>query len=176
MDENVKAKADVKLTLRTKPIAGVTLPIFGLRNIDEEKFGDNQILGLTGGGQALNVTKKHFGEFLKKIVEIASLQTSYLTIDECLKITSRRVNALEYIVLPRIEYVIRYIITELDERSKEEKFKIKKILATKKKHKENEQLQRKEEASTKVVKDEEHTIFAVNKDEDEIDESEKLFK
>ena len=37
VDENVKSKADVKLTLKTKPVAGVTLPIFGIRNIDEEK-------------------------------------------------------------------------------------------------------------------------------------------
>jgi hypothetical protein len=37
VDENVKSKADVKLTLKTKPLAGVTLPIFGLRNMDEEK-------------------------------------------------------------------------------------------------------------------------------------------
>jgi V-type H+-transporting ATPase subunit D len=41
VDENVKSKADVKLTLRTKPVAGVTLPIFGLRNIDEEKCNFN---------------------------------------------------------------------------------------------------------------------------------------
>jgi hypothetical protein len=37
VDENVKSKSDVKLTLKTKPVAGVTLPIFGLRNMDEEK-------------------------------------------------------------------------------------------------------------------------------------------
>jgi V-type H+-transporting ATPase subunit D len=162
--------------LKTKPVAGVTLPIFGIRNIDEEKYGDAQILGITGGGQTLNVTKKHFYEFLKKIVEIATLQTSYLTIDEALKITNRRVNALEYIVVPRIEYVIKYIITELDERSKEEKFKIKKILANKRKHKEREDLMR---AQTTIENaKEEDTIFGEDKkdDEEEIDQADKLFK
>ena len=120
VDENVKTRADVKLTLKTKPVAGVTLPQFGLRNIDEEKFQDNTILGITGGGQTLNIAKKNFYEFLKKIVEIATLQTSYLAIDESLKITNRRVNALEYIVIPKITYTINYIKTELDEREKEE--------------------------------------------------------
>ena len=142
VDENVRSRADVKLTLKTKPVAGVTLPQFGIRNIEEEKYGESQILGITGGGQTLNITKKHFYEFLKKIVEIATLQTSYLAIDECLKITNRRVNALEYIVVPRIEYTIKYIVTELDERAKEEKFKIKKVLQNKKKHKENEEMMR----------------------------------
>lgn len=55
-----------------------------------------------------------------------------------MKITNRRVNALEYIVIPRIEYVMKYIDTELQERSKEEKFKIKKVLYNKRKIKEKE--------------------------------------
>ena len=176
VDENVRSRADVRLTLKTKPVAGVTLPQFGIKNIEEEKYGDTQILGITGGGQTLNVTKKHFYEFLKKIVEIATLQTSYLSIDECLKITNRRVNALEYIVVPRIEYTIKYIITELDERAKEEKFKIKKVLQNKKKHQENDELVR-AKALPSGDGEQKGDFFHEDKEEedDEIDESEKLF-
>ena len=173
VDENVRSRADVKLTLKTKPVAGVTLPQFGIRNIEEEKYGESQILGITGGGQALNITKKHFYEFLKKIVEIATLQTSYLAIDECLKITNRRVNALEYIVVPRIEYTIKYIVTELDERAKEEKFKIKKVLQNKKKHKENEEMMRALPEGDKEKDD----VFNEEKDEEdeELADEDKLF-
>ena len=63
VDENVKNRADIRLTLKTKPIAGVTLPQFGLRDMDEEKYGDNTILGITGGGQNLNIAKKIFMNF-----------------------------------------------------------------------------------------------------------------
>ena len=183
VDENVKSRADVKLTLKTKPVAGVTLPQFGIRNIEEEKYGDPQILGITGGGQTINIAKKHFYDFLKKIVEIATLQTSYLAIDEALKITNRRVNALEYIVVPRIEYTIRYIITELDERAKEEKFKIKKVLKNKKKHQEQEELQRNLEKKKNLEIEEEVNTVEKNgdffhddkSDDDEIDEEDKLF-
>ena len=183
VDENVKSRADVKLTLKTKPVAGVTLPQFGIRNIEEEKYGELQILGITGGGQTINIAKKHFYDFLKKIVEIATLQTSYLAIDEALKITNRRVNALEYIVVPRIEYTIRYIITELDERAKEEKFKIKKVLKNKKKHQEQEELQRNLEKKGKLDNEEEVNTVEKNgdffhddkSDDDEIDEEDKLF-
>ena len=173
VDENVRSRADVKLTLKTKPVAGVTLPQFGIRNIEEEKYGESQILGITGGGQTLNITKKHFYEFLKKIVEIATLQTSYLAIDECLKITNRRVNALEYIVVPRIEYTIKYIVTELDERAKEEKFKIKKVLQNKKKHKENEEMMRALPEGDKEKDD----VFNEEKDEEdeELADEDKLF-
>ena len=173
VDENVRSRADVKLTLKTKPVAGVTLPQFGIRNIEEEKYGESQILVITGGGQTLNITKKHFYEFLKKIVEIATLQTSYLAIDECLKITNRRVNALEYIVVPRIEYTIKYIVTELDERAKEEKFKIKKVLQNKKKHKENEEMMRALPEGDKEKDD----VFNEEKDEEdeELADEDKLF-
>ena len=173
VDENVRSRADVKLTLKTKPVAGVTLPQFGIRNIEEEKYGESQILGITGGGRTLNITKKHFYEFLKKIVEIATLQTSYLAIDECLKITNRRVNALEYIVVPRIEYTIKYIVTELDERAKEEKFKIKKVLQNKKKHKENEEMMRALPEGDKEKDD----VFNEEKDEEdeELADEDKLF-
>ena len=173
VDENVRSRAEAKLTLKTKPVAGVTLPQFGIRNIEEEKYGESQILGITGGGQTLNITKKHFYEFLKKIVEIATLQTSYLAIDECLKITNRRVNALEYIVVPRIEYTIKYIVTELDERAKEEKFKIKKVLQNKKKHKENEEMMRALPEGDKEKDD----VFNEEKDEEdeELADEDKLF-
>lgn len=124
-------------------------------------------MGITGGGQTLNLTKKAFYEFLKKIVEIATLQTSYQALDECLKITNRRVNALEYIVIPRIEYIIKYIDTELQERSKEEKFSIKKILATKKKHKErDEEIKRLNNVPKKESHEHDAPIFETFENED----------
>jgi hypothetical protein len=37
VDENVKGKADVKLSVKAKPLAGVTIPQFTIRDVDEEK-------------------------------------------------------------------------------------------------------------------------------------------
>jgi vacuolar-type H+-ATPase subunit D/Vma8 len=48
------------------------------------------------------------------------MQTSFTTLDAALKVTNRRVNALEHVVIPRIEGNISYIITELDELEREE--------------------------------------------------------
>ena len=125
---------------------------------------------------------------MKKIVEIATLQTSYLAIDECLKITNRRVNALEYIVIPKITYTINYIKTELDEREKEEKYKIKKVIKYKQKHKEDEDAQReaeklleqkmlgdKEENITTNKKPKPKKIEKLEEEEEEIDPEDKLF-
>ena len=116
-------------------------------------------------------------------MEIASLQTSYLAIDESLKITNRRVNALEYIVIPKIAYTINYIKTELDEREKEDKYKIKKVIKYKQKHKEEEDAQRElekkllgeKEQDFKITKKKEPKKIEKEEDDEEIDADDKLF-
>jgi len=55
-----------------------------------------------------------------------------LTLDEVIKITNRRVNAIEHVIKPKIERTIAYVITELDEGEREEFFRLKKIQAKKK--------------------------------------------
>ena len=46
-------------------------------------------------------------------MELASLQTSFITLDEVIKTTNRRVNAIEHVIIPRIERTLAYIISEL---------------------------------------------------------------
>jgi hypothetical protein len=41
VDENVKGKADIKLSVKAKPLAGVTIPQFTIKNIDDEKCKRN---------------------------------------------------------------------------------------------------------------------------------------
>lgn len=69
---------------------------------------------------------------VKLLIALASLQTSFVKLDEAIKITNRRVNALEHVVIPRIENTIAYIISELDELEREEFFRLKKIQGKKK--------------------------------------------
>lgn len=92
-----------------------------MREIDEEDGSSNKI-GLYGGAITIQKTKDKFKELLKAVIFIASLQTSFLTLDRVIKVTSRRVNALEHVVVPRYQGVIKYIKQELEEMAREEKF------------------------------------------------------
>uniref|UniRef100_A0A4X2M340 V-type proton ATPase subunit D n=1 Tax=Vombatus ursinus TaxID=29139 RepID=A0A4X2M340_VOMUR len=89
---------------------------------------------LKGAQTGRNLLKKksdaltlRFRQILKKIIE-----TSFVTLDEAIKITNRRVNAIEHVIIPRIERTLTYIITELDEREREEFYRLKKIQEKKK--------------------------------------------
>lgn len=46
---------------------------------------------------------------MELLVELASLQTAFLTLDEAIKTTNRRVNALDSVVKPMLENTIAYI-------------------------------------------------------------------
>merc|ERR1711861_82768 len=84
------------------------------------------------GGAVIQQTRAVHVETLETIVKMASLQTSFVTLDLAIKTTSRRVNALEYVVIPRIEDTISYIKTEMDEMEREEFFRVKKVTEKKK--------------------------------------------
>jgi V-type H+-transporting ATPase subunit D len=110
---------------------------------------------MTGGGQAIQRAREAYTRFLKVLITIASLQTQFVTLDEALKVTNRRVNALEFILIPRILETIDYIDKELDEESREDFFRLKKVTDNKKKAKAEEH-----EASDakEVILDEEDII------------------
>ncbi|KAG0443551.1 hypothetical protein HPB47_014788 [Ixodes persulcatus] len=97
------------------------------------KLCTNELAGLARGGQKLGKLKKNYFEAVKLLVELASLQTSFITLDSVIKITNRRVNAIEHVIIPRIDCTLQYINSELDEREREEFFRLKKIQEKKKK-------------------------------------------
>jgi len=123
-------KAQIKIKTKKDNVAGVTLPIF-------ESYQDgsdaNEFAGLARGGQQLAKLKKNYSKAVQLLVDLASLQTSFITLDEVIKTTNRRVNALEHVVIPRVERTLAYIISELDENEREEFYRLKKVQQKKKK-------------------------------------------
>merc|ERR1712157_157447 len=73
-----------------------------------------------------------YREAVKQLVNLASLQTAFMGLDEEIKMTSRRVNALEYVLIPKIEDICHYISQEMDEEAREEFFRVKKVVEKKK--------------------------------------------
>lgn len=135
-----RERAAVRVSVRTDNVAGVKLPVFTL--VKEEAVGgagDISTLGLAGGGRQIAAAKAKFSQLLDGLVKLGSLQTAFLTLDEAIKLTNRRVNALENVVIPSIVDTVSYIVSELDEIEKEEFFRLKKVLKVKDKKRAEEE-------------------------------------
>jgi V-type H+-transporting ATPase subunit D len=117
-------QATYRLKTSIKNVAGVKLPVF--RKYDEDHTGDT-IIGLASGGRYVVKCKEMFTKALADLVTLATLQTHLKTLDEALKVTNRRVNALEFVVMPLLDNTQKYIIAELDEQEREDNYRIKKV-------------------------------------------------
>ncbi|CAZ85268.1 unnamed protein product [Tuber melanosporum] len=83
--------------------------------------------GWAGGGQQVQQCREVYGKAVETLVELASLQTAFVILDDVIKVVNRRVNAIEHVIIPRTENTIRYINSELDELDREEFYRLKKV-------------------------------------------------
>lgn len=118
------SKSQIKVKTNRDNVAGVTLPIFEVFQDGPDAY---DLTGLGKGGSNIAKLKKNYAKAVELLVELATLQTCFLTLDEAIKITNRRVNAIEHVIIPRIENTLAYILSELDEREREEFFRLKKV-------------------------------------------------
>lgn len=142
------------MELQVENIAGVQVPSFHTQNEDSadvasDKATESRLVaanpsaasggaagsltaGLGKGGEQIKEAYSAFRHTLSLLVRIASLQTSWTTLDIAQKVTNRRVNALEKVVVPRVQNTLSYITSELDEQEREEFFRLKMVQKKKK--------------------------------------------
>jgi len=141
--------ATSKVKIKYDNVAGVYLPAF-------ESYNEGTDAGLTGlprGGQQIRACRQNFQKSLENLVRLASLQTQFILLDEVIKVTNRRVNAIEHVVEPRLQNTIRYIISELDELEREDFYRLKKIQGKKKQQNENRVRDQTERAKQYAIQD-----------------------
>jgi len=132
-------KPSITTRLMADNVAGVMLPIFHMHH-DPTLDTNTQSLGVASGGQVIGACRDQHVETVRLLVKMASLQTSFITLDEEIKMTGRRVNALEYVVIPRLDTIIAWIKTEMDEMEREEFFRVKKVVEKKRQRMEKEKI------------------------------------
>ncbi|KAJ1660096.1 H(+)-transporting V1 sector ATPase subunit D [Dispira simplex] len=155
--EHVK-HAQLRVRANQENVSGVMLPSFEVYSEGANNF---ELTGLGRGGQQIQKCKDTYTKATQTLVELASLQTAFVILDEVIKLTNRRVNAIEYVIIPRVENTIKYITAELDEQDREEFFRLKKI-QTKKKEAKAAELSN----LSSDVDDAPHSILAGDQDQD----------
>jgi V-type H+-transporting ATPase subunit D len=139
-------QARVRVAAGVDNVAGVKLPVF--TKFETGVIADNTSLGLVGGGKKIVAVREKFTILLDMLTKLASLQTSFATLDEALKVTNRRVNALENVTIPKIEGILKYIERELDELEREDFTRLK--MMQNKKEQELKRIKIEEETNAKI--------------------------
>jgi len=91
VQESVK---DARFRVRTKQenVSGVLIPAF--EAYTEESINNFALTGLGRGGQQVQKCRETFARATETLVELASLQTAFVILDEVIKTVNRRVNAM----------------------------------------------------------------------------------
>lgn len=71
--------------------------------------------GFLGTSHALDVSVKKLSGVLKKMIELAEIEKTCNMLADEIEKTRRRVNALEYVLIPQLTETIRYITMKLEE-------------------------------------------------------------
>jgi len=121
--------ARIRVRVQNDNVAGVRLPVF--EKMTDQSAAAAEAYGLARGGKEIEKCTKKWTTLFENLIQLASLQTSFLALDEAIKVTNRRVNALDNVVIPRTKNTIKYIESELDELEREDIFRIKKVLEVK---------------------------------------------
>ncbi|RLE55757.1 MAG: V-type ATP synthase subunit D [Candidatus Methanomethylicota archaeon] len=112
----------VEVEMKTRNVMGVLIPVFAA-DIKPAKH----TYSLIDTSVYLDVAVEKFCSALSKIVKLAEASATLIRLAEEVRKVRRRVNALESLVIPKIEEAIRYIEFYLAEREREDIFRVKRI-------------------------------------------------
>jgi V/A-type H+-transporting ATPase subunit D len=119
---------DKNLDFMTKNIMGVSVPIMKVDNLIRRVH--ERGYGFLSTNAKLDDAAKNFEESILSIVKLAEVEESVRRIAEEVEKTKRRVNALEYIVIPRLKATIKHIEMRMEEIERESFLRLKKIKAS----------------------------------------------
>jgi V/A-type H+-transporting ATPase subunit D len=114
-----------QISLKSKNIMGVVVP-----QIESSKVKKSLVdrgYGVLGTSPVIDETASAFEELVESIIESAEIETTMKRLLDEIEKTKRRVNALEFKVIPELTEARDFIKMRLDEMEREELFRMKKI-------------------------------------------------
>jgi len=109
-------------------IMGVPIPEVARKNVRRTAL--ERGYGITGISSRIDEVAEKFEEELNVIIQMAAIETKLRRLGAEIQKTRRRVNALDQVVIPTLKEQVRYIYMALDERSREDLFRLKKVKKT----------------------------------------------
>ncbi|NHI83258.1 MAG: V-type ATP synthase subunit D [Candidatus Thorarchaeota archaeon] len=116
------SRVQANLSISTRSMMGVLVPVLSV-----EQHTPNIPYSLPDSSAQLDVMAVKFQEALKSIVRLAEIDSTVKRLALEIERTKRRVSALESVVIPRLEATSKYVKLALEEREREDFFRIKMI-------------------------------------------------
>ncbi|MBI5328367.1 MAG: V-type ATP synthase subunit D [Deltaproteobacteria bacterium] len=126
------SKRDVSIDIKVKNIWGINIP-----EIEQKAFVRNmdaRDISPIGEGSLIIETARGFEKVIEAICEIASSEIRLKRVGEEIKADMRRINALEEIIMPSIQHGMKSIERVLEEREREDIYRLKRYKRRRKNH------------------------------------------
>ena len=107
-------KKEGELSVEYKNMMSVTVPVFHLR-VHAEGGSDSYNYGMAFTSGELDSSLRELNDILEDLIRLAELEKTAQLLAEEIERTRRRVNALEYILMPQYLATIKSIKMKLDE-------------------------------------------------------------
>lgn len=119
-------RGEVTIDMTGTKIMGIAVPVV-TKGESPLRTSFTRGYAITGVSSRIDETADKFERILDVIIEYADIETRLKRLGEEIQKTNRRVNALEQITVPQLKEQVAYIRQALDERSREELFRLKKV-------------------------------------------------
>lgn len=119
-------RGEITIDMTGTKIMGISVPVV-TKGDSPLRTSFTRGYAITGVSSRIDETADKFERILDVIIEYADIETRLKRLGEEIQKTNRRVNALEQITVPQLKEQVSYIRQALDERSREELFRLKKV-------------------------------------------------
>jgi len=119
-------KGSIVIDMTGTKIMGVSVPVV-TKSVSPVRSSFTRGYSITGVSSRIDETADRFERILDVIIEYADIETRLKRLGEEIQKTNRRVNALEQITVPALKEQVTYIRMTLDERAREDLFRLKKV-------------------------------------------------
>lgn len=143
-------KEHPEITTQSKNIMGVVVPQIDSSKV--KKSLDDRGYGVVGTSARIDEAAESYEELLSQVILAAEVETAMKKMLEEIETTKRRVNALEFKLLPDLYENEEYIEQKLEEQEREEIFRLKKI----KNKKESEDKETRAQETSETADEHEH--------------------
>jgi V/A-type H+-transporting ATPase subunit D len=121
----IASQRDILLNIEIRNVWGTKIPEVAVTPVHRPVLERGQNPVATSARTTESTTD--FEEVIAAILAVAATEIKLRKIGEEIKKTTRRVNALEQVVIPRLRGETRYIASVLEQRAREDVFRLKRI-------------------------------------------------